>query len=426
MSTQFSPWERLLARSLSAFPHAKKTLKKIYQKINYSIYKKEYQYRSDYRIEEIQEETGETFFGYYDKSPESNDGKFILYHYSEYSTKKHPSSSHQIEVRVWDISKDLCVFKRKVSSYNWQQGARLQWLSSSKFIFNDYTKVRAYHAVLIDFSSGEFLETTLNLPVYDCFRGNYALSLNYVKLHQLRPDYGYRNHTESKDRLKLEDEGIFRVDLENGKEEMILNLSDLSKDEFKSSSFEIDEIPLDLQKINHIMISPDGTKFVFLHRLYINGRRFDRLYVASERGDKLRLIADDQMVSHYSWIDNEQLIVYMRVMGKGDCYYTIQVDSGEVLSLTNTIQGYGDGHPSVFGQMMITDTYPNKSRMKELFLYELENDKLIHLGEFFESLEFSGETRCDLHPRFSSDGRKVYFDSVHTGKRKLHWINLYG
>ncbi|WP_192349188.1 glycosyl transferase [Algoriphagus sp. Y33] len=425
MSTQFSSWERLLAKSLSAFPQAKKTLKKVYQQINYRIYKKNYQYGSDYRVEEIQEGKGETFFGYYDKSPESNDGKFILYHYSKYSTKKKPSPLHQIEVRLWNISEGLCVFKRKIRSYNWQQGARLQWLGSTKFIFNDYKSEIGYHAVVVDFSTGSFMEYILSMPVYDCTE-EYALSLDFSKLHQLRPDYGYRNHTEAAETLKFNEEGVFRVDLETSKQNCIVNIEDLSKDEFTSASFDVKSVPLQEQKINHIMISPDGSQFVFLHRLYINGRRFDRLFVANQYGDDVRLLADDQMVSHYSWIDNEQLIVYMRVIGQGDCYYIVDVGSGEVFPLRETIQGFGDGHPSVFDQLMVTDTYPNKSRMKELFLYDLEKDKLVRLGEFFESLEFSEETRCDLHPRFSNDGRKVYFDSVHSGTRKLHWINLYG
>ena len=62
--------------------------------------------------------------------------------------------------------------------------------------------------------------------------------------------------------------------------------------------------------------------------------------------------------------------------------------------------------------------------MKELFLYNYENKDLLKLGEFLESLDFYGETRCDLHPRFSSDGKKVFFDSVHNGKRGLYMMDL--
>ncbi|WP_057935984.1 TolB-like translocation protein [Algoriphagus resistens] len=427
MSTQFSAWERLLARSLSAFPQAKNKIKKVYQRINYTIHKKGYRYRSDYQVNELAENQGETFFGYYDKSPESKDGNFILYHYSEYSTKKIPSSSHPIEVRLWDITKGACVYKRKVKSYNWQQGARLQWLSATKFIFNDFSAEAGYHAIVVDYSLGDFSETTIELPVYDCYNDDYALSLDFPKLHELRPDYGYRNHGgQSGDAHLMKKEGIYRVDFGTKTYQTILNLSDLSKDEFNSSSFELKSVSLGAQKINHIMISPDGARFVFLHRLYINGRRFDRLFVADQYGDNVKLVADDQMVSHYSWIDSEQLVVYMRVLGEGDRYYIVHVVTGEVFPLGETVQRYGDGHPSTLGEMMITDTYPNKGRMKELLLYNLNQDMLVSLGEFFESLEFYGETRCDLHPRFSRDGKKIYFDSVHSGSRKLHWINLYG
>ena len=415
MSTQFSPWERLLARSLNTFPQAKKKIKKVYQRINYAFHKKGYRYRSDYQLNELSDNQGETFFGYYDKSPESGDGKYILYHYSEYATKNLPSCSHPIEVRLWNISQGASIYKRKVKSYNWQQGARLQWLSCSKFIFNDFSDDLGYHAIMVNFSTGDFQETVIKMPVYDCYKESYALGLDFAKLHQLRPDYGYRNHATDLNEQSTKNEGVYRVDLEANTSELIIKLSDLSQ-----------KVPLGAQKINHIMISPDGSRFVFLHRLYINGRRYDRLFVANQSGDNLRLVADDQMVSHYSWIDNEQLVVYMRVMGEGDSYYTVNVVNGEVFPLRETVQRYGDGHPGIVGEMMITDTYPNKGRMKELLLYNLKKDMLVSLGEFFESLEFYGETRCDLHPRFSHDGKKIYFDSVHSGSRKLHWINLYG
>ena len=39
-------------------------------------------------------------------------------------------------------------------------------------------------------------------------------------------------------------------------------------------------------------------------------------------------------------------------------------------------------------------------------------------------MHYKGQTRCDLHPRFSADGRKVFFDSVYSGKRRLCFVDV--
>ena len=62
--------------------------------------------------------------------------------------------------------------------------------------------------------------------------------------------------------------------------------------------------------------------------------------------------------------------------------------------------------------------------MKNLFIYNNDTLKLNKLGEFLESFNFYNETRCDLHPRFSFDGKKIFFDSVHSGKRQLYMMEL--
>ena len=62
--------------------------------------------------------------------------------------------------------------------------------------------------------------------------------------------------------------------------------------------------------------------------------------------------------------------------------------------------------------------------MKSLYMYDYETKDINKLGEFLESFDFYGETRCDLHPRFSFDGKKVFFDSVHEGERGLYMMEL--
>ena len=50
--------------------------------------------------------------------------------------------------------------------------------------------------------------------------------------------------------------------------------------------------------------------------------------------------------------------------------------------------------------------------------------KKITLGHFPAPSEYSGEWRCDTHPRSSNDGHFVVIDSPHSGGRQLHLLDI--
>lgn len=46
--------------------------------------------------------------------------------------------------------------------------------------------------------------------------------------------------------------------------------------------------------------------------------------------------------------------------------------------------------------------------MQHLYLYHIKTCELFPLLELYHGLKYTGECRCDLHPRFSKDGRYVF------------------
>ena len=73
---------------------------------------------------------------------------------------------------------------------------------------------------------------------------------------------------------------------------------------------------------------------------------------------------------------------------------------------------------------MMTDTYPDAQSNRTLMLYEMATGRRIDIGVFFSPPQLAGELRCDLHPRWSRDGRKVSIDSAHTGERQIYEIDV--
>lgn len=419
----FSAKERFLAQLLSATPGLKSMLKKTYVHFNAIIYKKKYKYQFvDKRISEIQDpiETFdsklESFFGYYDKCPLRND--LLISHISEFSTRKVPYKNNKIKIAITNIIDNKTEILEDTSTYTWQQGARTQWLSDDLFIYNDLDTLKNRYISKVYSVSQKSIIKVFDYPVQDSFRTDFFLSLNYSRLMKLRPDYGYRNLSGiTKEEMEdYDNDGIWLINYETQESQLIHSLSQIlaceSQEIFASCS----------HKVNHIMISKDGKGFIFIHRFYQGKRRFDRLMYSDF--NSLKILIDFGMVSHCCWLDDENIFGYFRVSGV-DGYYYCNIKTNEINPCNEmTNLNLGDGHPSCFKDLIVFDSYPDKSRMQKLFVFNKRTLKISELLNVFQSVKYMDQTRCDLHPRFSDDGDYIFFDTVYKGLRRQCYINI--
>ncbi|WP_102533411.1 glycosyl transferase [Vibrio breoganii] len=416
MTDSYGGLERAIARVLAHFPFVKKIAKSSYAKLMYMKHRKGYQFKSSKEVELVASSSDkDTFFGYFDKSPMSSSG-FTLVHRSLRSTSELPSEHDCVQLCVYD---DLgnSIFELETQAYNWQQGSRAHWLNEDLFIFNDFDEeIGKYVSRVCSIQQKKQIKQ-FDFPVQDSFRDKYFLSINYRRLMTLRPDYGYRNlpNLSMDEQRKTTNDGIWKVNLESGDHRMLFSIDDVMNIDW-DKNFENT-----VHKLNHVMISPSGDRFIFLHRYYVGKRRVDRLLIANADGEDIRVLANFGMVSHCFWADNKTVLGYLKGHNGQNAYWLINVDSGEFRHFAEgKLDQYGDGHPHVVGDWFVTDTYPDKARMQTLLYCNWKTGEIRSLGEFFHGFSFNEETRCDLHPRMSIDGKYIFFDSVFDGSRQLY------
>ncbi len=408
----------ILKKILNKAPFLRCLIKYLCDFVLSFVYKKTYVFSSVGSVECLSKNSqAESFFGYYDKSPYNTDGNYCIYQEStKYKTSKKPTEKISIDVILWDNISNVCKARFQTSAYNWQQGAKLMWVDNEHFGFNDYCSERKkfywrkINAVTLQ-------EDKINSSVYDVF-GDYALTIDYNKIRYLRPDYCYRNMNFKPNLYDIENDGVFYIDILKNKKKLLISIKELIQAHYKET------MKGAKHWVNHIMINPNGTKFMFLHRWLLGNVKYDAMFVYDFSTTKLLCLVDDGMVSHSYWQGNDTIISYMRDAKYGDKYYKIDLETGrrEIIG-EGVIDNLGDGHPSILGNKMLFDTYPNEYRMKTLYLYDFLLNSCKKLGEFYEPLSFRDETRCDLHPRFITEN-KICFDSTHTKKRGVYVMNV--
>jgi hypothetical protein len=298
----------------------------------------------------------------------------------------------------------------------------LQWLGPAfdrKIIYNDF-RDGAYKSVVLDVFSGE--EKVVGMPVYSVDRrGHAAYSLDFARLGRLRPGYGYNNIEGTPQGEKCPDAPcLFKIDLTSGDVVPLLKYTDLRRFETRESMVDA------VHRINHIMVSPDGTRLMLLHRWKRGRATYTRLVTCGPDGRDLFNLLDDDMTSHCNWLDDQTIIAYARKKGMGDGYYRLTDRTERIKPLFPAL--HSDGHPCVSpdGKWVATDTYPDKRRRQHLYLCDLTSGTAREIASFHAPFKYDNDTRCDLHPRFSPDGRTVCVDAACDGRRALYAVDTEG
>ena len=368
------------------------------------------------------------FFGYYDKSPWNGTQKHILTHEVAFNDRP-PTERDEAAIGVVRLDGDR-VFESlgATRAWNWQQGAMLQWDPrdpEDRVLYND-RRADGFVAVLASLRDGEV--TAYHRPLYAIAPdGSRAYSLNFARLQTHRPGYGYPGIRDpwAADPAPEQD-GIYAVDLGRDASALLISLSQLA---------ETNPVPTmngAFHWVNHIQVAPGGRHLAFFHRWQVNGGFFGtRLYTIGQDGTGLTCILEGAAgkgrigVSHYDWRDAEHLAAWAQYRDVGERFVLCHRRTGPMEVIGEGILTE-DGHCSFSPNQrwLLDDTYPDRHGVRTLLLYDLARSRRIDVGRFYTPAHIRGEIRCDLHPRWSRDGRRVCVDSVHTGERQMYLVDL--
>ena len=76
------------------------------------------------------------------------------------------------------------------------------------------------------------------------------------------------------------------------------------------------------------------------------------------------------------------------------------------------------------GKWILADSYPDPNSNQHLCLINAETGAYEEIGCFHHEPTPTVETRNDLHPRWSKDGRYITVDSTHDGYRGVYLLDL--
>lgn len=409
--------EKVVYNTVKKFPFLKSLLRDTYQRLILLLYPPKSKIVSDYQIT-IQEGY---YFGFHDKIPWSYDNSKLLAH----RIKNHKSVDCEGDIDIGYFNKDLDTFKTlaSTSSWNWQQGSMLQWVNNEEIIFN-YWDGSNNRARLIDIE-GNVLEELYHPVSIVSSCSNFALSFSFDRLGMGMQGYGYQfsDIKNSITTLEPEDNGIRLYNFRSNRFVMLFSVKDIANYKRESS------MDGAYHFLTHTQFSPDSKRFLFLHRWQEKGgkRVNTRLLTSDLNGENLFTFNSNGMVSHLTWFKNNKILAYASTKKFGDAY-TIFTDQSNAIEVLNNEVFNSDGHPQFCetNNLIVSDTYPNRSRMQQLFLLDLRLQKKKTLGYFFSPLRFKEVFRCDLHPRWDRCGNMICFDSVHTGVRSVCVLKLNG
>ena len=361
---------------------------------------------------------GHHWFGYYDKLQFDPSGRYVLTGRVDFEGRS-PQANDTIRVGIIDLEdNDRWIELGSSVAWGWQQGCMLQFIpgSDTKVIWNDRQEGK-FVSHIMDIQSR--VCRTLPFPVYALSPdGVTAISVDFERINDLRPGYGYAGIPDpNREVLAPADAGIYRCNLETGEKELLISIAQMAAMPFPDQANPSSKDLLTRKNwFNHLLFNTDGSRFVFLHRWKSPSKNgvggFATLMYSSDlQGRDIRLVDGSGYTSHFIWRDPDHLAMWTRYQDTPGFFLFKDDASGKAVQLGKGIMTR-NGHNTYLpgNQWILNDTYPDRDRMQEVYLFNMASGKRIPLGKFYLPPEYRGEWRCDTHPRFSPDGSRVVID----------------
>jgi hypothetical protein len=367
------------------------------------------------------------WFAYYDKLQFDPTCRYVLGMETDFDFRR-PTADDVIRIGMVDLQDgDRWIELGQSRAWCWQQGCMLQWRpgSASEILWNDREGDR-FVCHFLDVKTGA--KRTIPHPVYSVSPdGRWAVAPDFRRVHDCRPGYGYEGLSDPwADQRAPKESGVFFVDLQTGQQKLIVSLADVIKIPYAKG-----DISGAKHWFNHLLVNTDGTRFEFLHRWAKPGERgfSTRMLTARPDGTDLRVIDPSGATSHFIWRDPSHILAWSWHASHKSAFYLFEDREGGQVEMIGGELMPENGHCTYLpgNRWILNDTYPDRQRRQHVYLYNVVEHRRVPLGHFYSPKEYSGEWRCDTHPRFSPDGRSVVIDSPHTPDgRQMHLIDVRG
>jgi hypothetical protein len=385
--------------------------------ILYRIFRFQSKVNTEFELISIGNINTNTFFGYYDIIPFNSNDEIV---YLEL-----PNGSQKVNIIFNDSTLKNPKLITTTNAWNWQQGSRLRWFpcSDNKIVFNDFINDK-YVCRILDVRNNE--NKIIDSPIYDISSdGKYGVTLNFERLGVLRPGYGYTNKPYY-NQYDLSEESIRLIDMDNGKEEIILSYKDIvgitGQNVENYENF----------YINHLSFSPDGKKIMFFWLEIVNSWHKSSLLVYNLNDKKTTVLENELKISHYAWESNDSLLCtgYSNHLTGNNSKNSPIICRFYMYNIINKSKNIvypeflqWDGHPIYLSKnIILTDTYPNRYSYQKLFLLNLATKEKTKLLEIYSAPRKKEEERTDLHPRLNKSKNIICFDANVYGKRRLYFL----
>ena len=418
------------------------------------------------------------WFGYYNYDTLNYDQTKMLCNRAKFDGVA-PQKGMEIELGYYDLLDKQWYKIDDTDSWNWQQGAMLQWLpgdeNRNKVIYNTSLNghlISKIHDIVCK-------ETKIiNWPIYGITPdGKKSISLELERSYWCRA-YHYQSVVNPFFEGEIIDtDGIFEIDLISNTRKRIISIEEIIQYDYKQYFADCKHW------LEHIMISENGKYFCFLHRFSPKTDIYKyetRIFIADISGKHLQIIPNWNVFewSHFGWNGDSAFAIYtvknnsatgayksverkhtdksniiktiffssinqlkhiipnhLKRIIKGQSsfyqYYTIDKDGAFVLKQSFNLRILNiDGHPSFTndGKYMVTDSYPDDEGYQRLIIYNIESGKGLIVGKFYAALR-KNPASCDLHPKLSRNNDYLVIDSAYDSKHhmilfKINWEKI--